>query len=922
MISGHRHPRLIAHSIVHSVLLVNGLCISVANAQGEAPPAAPEQPPEADTPQTPEVDIAPEASSNPAPEAPVDAAPSQPPAPPQPPAPEAPTAASPEAPVTAEEFSDADFKEFSEGNPFEQEEGEAIIVTVDRRKKDIQKVSSSVQSISGDDLSRKGVTSVRELTASTPYVEIGAQEGNIEIYMRGVGNSNNTEIGDPATAPHIDGIYIPRPRGFGTMFFDVERVEINRGPQGTVRGRNAAAGTINIVTKAPKPGEWEAEGNFQLGNYNQRLAKGVVNVPIGDKFALRFAAFTERRDPYYTNKGGDPEIRAAEDADTWAYRLSGRWVPTDNVTVTVRFDNTKERGTGWVGSNYTDILLNGLDPSEVPDPRAVAYVGHQPSQSLDHWGVSADIEVDFGPVGLQVLSSYRDLAYRQNTGTTNGVFYNGLNTGNLDRYTTAFWYTTSQSYVNEIRLFAPDTSRFRWSAGFFHFMEEQYVFLGGVEDKQWGWMGQEFNHPDVPSSSIAGYVDATFDITETFRALGGFRFTNESKARDGIGGGFTFSCDGSVMDDAGNPACNPAEEARYGTEGFRFKQDGRTDYREGTDARSRVETYLDGIESFGARDEFPDLIYDANGELREGIDVGGAFREQHGKVSANFPDFRVGLEWDVKPANMLYLTFTTGHKSGGFNDTVYAESAAPFSPTFGPEALYATELGSKNVLLDKKLVWNASAFWYMYNDYQTNNVRQYERASNATVSVRENAGDARILGLESDVLAHLPQGFNARASISLLDARFLGADVVDTRVSWDPAEQDDNRVNLEDNFLPRAPQLGLAYGIEQNIPTEIGYFDWSFSGQTKSKMYMTQFNGEGFDLRGNKNPVFSDVIPWTTRLDASIGYTRSEGNIRVDAFVSNITNMTYMTSLINTPNLNLRFFNPPRMMGVRMSMFL
>lgn len=910
-----RHPRSIAQSVAYSALLVNALSASVAYAQDEAPAVAPEEAPPAPAPEA-----APETPPEAAPEAPPADAPAEP-APEAPPAPAEPSVGV-DAQVGAEEFSDDAFKEFSDNNPFEQDEGEAIIVTVDRRKKDIQKVSSSVQSISGEDLNRKGVTSVRELTASTPYVEIGASEGNIEIYMRGVGGNDNTEKGDPAVAPHIDNIYIPRPRGFGTMFYDVERVEINRGPQGTIRGRNAAGGTVNIVTKAPKPGEWEAEGSFQLGNYNQRLAKGVVNIPVGDRFALRFAAFSESRDPYYTNKGGDPEIRAAEDADTWAYRLSGRWVPTENVTVTVRFDNTKERGTGWVGSNYTDILLNGMDPSEVPNPRAVAYVGHQPSQSLNHWGVSADVEVDFGPVGLQVLSSYRDLAYRQNTGTTNGVFYNGLDAGNLDRYTTGIWYTTSQSYVNEIRLFAPDDSRFRWSAGFFHFMEEQYVFLGTVEDKQWGWMGQEFNHPDVPSSSMAGYVDATFDITDTFRALAGFRYTNEKKERNGIGGGFSFSCDGSALDAAGNPACSPAQEARYGTEGFRFKQDGRTDYKEGNDPVSNVQTYLDGIESFGTRDDFPGLIYDGEGNLRDGIDVGGGFREQHGKVSNNFPDFRVGVEWDLEPLHMLYLTFTTGHKSGGYNDTVYSEAAAPFAPSYGPETLYATELGSKNLFLDKKLVWNASAFWYMYQNYQTSNVQEYANAGNATVTVRENAGDARILGLESDVVAHLPQGFTARASVSLLDARFVGAEVVDTRVSWDPATLDQNRVDLKDNFLPRAPQLGLAYGIEHNIPTEIGYFDWSLSGQTKSKMYMTQFNGEGFDLQGNENPVFSDVIPWTTRLDASIGYTRPEGDIRVDAFISNITNMTYMTSLINTPNLNLRFFNPPRMMGVRASMYL
>lgn len=909
--------------VMQCATFVNGLLISTAYAQQGTPapePPAQENPPEAEAPFSEQGQ-----DSAPGPEAPA----GETPAPSgvgetndQTPEPEAPSADAPAPDAgmqgTEEAFSDADFQAFSDSNPLQQGEAEAIIVTTDRRSKDIQKVSSSVQSISGEDLERRGVTSVRELTAATPYVEVGASEGNIEVYMRGIGSNDNTEKGDPGSAPHIDGIYIPRPRGFGTMFYDVERVEVNLGPQGTVRGRNALGGSINIVTNAPKLGVWEANGSFQLGNYNQRLAKAAVNVPFGDRFSLRLATFSERRDPFYENRGGDPEIRAAEDADTWAYRVSGRWVPMDNVSVTVRLDNTKERGTGWVGSNYTDLLRLGLDPEEVPNPRAVAYVGHQPSQSLDHWGVSADIQIDFGAASLQVLSSYRDLQYRQNTGTTNGVFYHGIDAGDLDRYTTSVWYTTSESYVNEIRLFAPDTASFRWTAGFFHFAEEQYVFLGQVEDHTYGYMGQEFNHNDVPSGSIAGYVDATLDITDTLRALAGFRLTSEFKERHGIGGGFNFACNQTNVPEG--ETCAGFNDERYGTEGFQFTQDGRTRYDEGgrtasaEDARERVDIYLDGIETFGARDTLEELLN------QPGADVGLGFREQHGDVSEVFPDFRVGGEWDVAPLNMLYLTFTTGHKSGGFNDTIYVEGEdRPYAATFESETLYATELGSKNVLLDRKLVLNAAAFWYAYLNYQTSNVQEFG-PTEASTTVRENTGDARVLGLQADAVGYLPNGFTARGSMMLLDARYLGAQVLDTRVSWTPMAE--NTTDLEGNFLPRAPQLALSYGIEQNIPTAVGYFDWSLSGQTKSKMYMTQFNGEGHDLDGNYNPVFSDVVPWTTRLDASVGYTRTEGDIRIDAFVSNLTDMTYMTSLINVPNTNLRFFNPPRQFGGRLSMFL
>lgn len=824
----------------------------------------------------------------------------------------------------------SDTSEFPE-SPFYPAEGDPTFVTVDRRKKDVQKVAGSVHAISGGELARRGVTSMRELPATTPYVEVGAREGNIELYIRGIGASDNLEQGDPAIAAHLDGVYIPRQRGAAIRFFDVERVEINLGPQGTLWGRNALGGSLNVVTKAPKPGEWEADASVQLGNYNQRLTRAAVNVPLSDRFALRFALLSERRDPFYENKGGDPLLKAAEDADTWAYRLAARWLPTGNMSVTVRFDDATERGTGSVGSNYTEALRRGVEPSEVPNPRAVAYVGHQPSQSLDHWGISSNIEVDFGSAGLEVISSYRDLTYTQHTGNTNGVFFHGVNDIDLDRYTDSVWRTNSQSQVNEIRLFAADNSRFRWTVGFFHFFENQTIFLGQVEaDPSYGWLGQEYNYNDVPSGAVAGFADATADLTHAFRALAGFRLTSEFKERNGIGGGFGLQCNPEALaeaqrDDPDATCLSPSDPSfdngiRWGTPGFQFKQDRRTDYTAGSDANTlegvadRVDTFIDGIESWGSRDEVERFL------AQPGADVGTGFVEQHGSVRHLFPDFRLGVEWDVTPLSLLYLTFTTGHKSGGLNDNVYVPGDAnSYVAPFGPESLYSTELGSKNLLLDKRLVLNGAAFWYAYSNYQTSNVQAFG-AAKIERTVRGNDADARVLGLQIDAVGYLPRGLTGRASLTLLDARFLNANVVDTRLSRTTSEQP--RLSLDGNFLPRAPQVAMSYGIAQVIPTDLGYFDWAVSGQTKSKMYMTQFNGEGYDGDGLQSPLLNDVVPWTTRIDASVGYAKPESDIRFDAFVANLTNIAYMTSFANVPNANLRFFNTPRQYGIRLSVYL
>jgi iron complex outermembrane receptor protein len=801
-----------------------------------------------------------------------------------------------------------------------------VKVTIDRRLKSIQDVSGSAQAFSEADLERKNVQSLRDLTAATPYVEVGTQEGNFEIYIRGVGSNNNTEIGDPATAAHIDGIYIPRPRGLGSMYFDIERVEMLRGPQGTLRGRNAMAGTLNIVTAQPKLGEWGASGSFQLGNYMQRLTKAMLNIPVGDNVAFRFAGFSERRDPYYKNEHGNSSIRAPEDADTYAYRASFKWAPSDKVALLIRHDATFERGTGITGTNLTEAMQNGILPEEIPDLRSMGFYGNQPSQSLDHLGVSAELTLNLGPVNVQLVNSYRHLKYTQVVGNSGGVNYNGNPPNNLDNYSATFWDTRSDSIVNELRLYSPDDARLKWTAGVFNLYESQYVFLGNTNDNAWGWAGQEYNHPDVKDGAIAGYADATFDISQIWRVLGGIRVTKDWKHRNGIGWGYSVGCqEGATPEQCTN------RQFRFGTEGFRFAGKGRTDYTAGTDQASMLADFTNGIAQYGARDDLLGLISQPGASLPQ-------MTEQHGSVSPNpFVDFRVGLEHNLAPTSLLYATFSTGHKSGGFNDTLtYTDENTGMKrtsvPEFGSESVYATEIGSKNQFANKKVTFNAAAFWYAWMNYQANTVESFGGAAGCvdsmdpnckrgqSSSVRRNVGNARILGIDADLTAHLPSGFTGRLAAAFLDARFLGAEVTDTRISWDPTQQP--KVNLKGNFLPRAPQVALSYGIEQSIPTPVGYFDWSLSGQSKSKMYMTQFNGDGKDSTGAVNPLLSDVVPWTHRFDASIGYARPQGDIRIDAFMTNITNMTYATSIINSPGLNLRFYNPPRMMGVRFSMYL
>jgi iron complex outermembrane recepter protein len=184
------------------------------------------------------------------------------------------------------------------------EDSQRIIVTANRRREEAQKVSGVVQAISGENLRKDGIVELRNLQTAIPGMSIANQEGNIEIYIRGVGSANNTELGDPAAAPHINGVYIPRPRGLGVMFFDIDRVEVNKGPQGTLYGRNALAGTLNLITTKPKLGESSGYMQAELANRNGLGGEAAFNMPLGDRMALRGAAQYTQKDYGFQNRVG------------------------------------------------------------------------------------------------------------------------------------------------------------------------------------------------------------------------------------------------------------------------------------------------------------------------------------------------------------------------------------------------------------------------------------------------------------------------------------------------------------------------------------------------------------------------------------------------------------------------------------------
>jgi len=876
-----------------------------------------------------------------------------------------------------------------EATPGEGELDE-VVVTVDRRRKDLQDYSGVAASFSESKLASVGITNAREMAAMVPGLQIGVQEGNTEVYIRGVGSDNNTELGDPAVALHVDGVYIPRPRGVGSMFFDIERVEVNSGPQGTLRGRNAMGGAVNIVSARPKLSEFGANAEATFGTFAQRRYQGMVNIPIGETLAVRVAGFSEVHDPYYVNAGPIYDLTPAENANAYALRAQLLFQPVKPLQVLVGYDLTREGGTGYLGANFQGPLTatdttgaltapdgtpsSATNPVGIPfdigdleNPRRVYYRGMHPSTDLIHQGVRGEVTYDAGPVIVQGLASYRWLRYEQVTGANAGAVTPGYDFSNPDlpdAYTNGFWDTRSQSFIGEIRAFAPDDARLRWTAGGFFFDEQQQVFSGQVSDPANGFGGAEFNMPDVQGGSYAAYVDATFDVTETFRALGGLRYTHESKSRhDGL-----WALHQNF----------PGGENRFGTPGYKPEGLNRTLYDFPRDAQGnfngtiedRVNLFLNGVDSFGARDTLPQAICNdpPEGQARVVPNADGVGMRctngvrptlssqfynavpQNNDVENDFVDWRLGVEYDLTKDSLLYFTVTTGHKAGGFNDTAPPAPGVVgelYNSEYDPESVLAFELGSKNTFFNRNLRLNGSAFLYRYDDLVFQTIvgvggdtasGDIENANQAAPNsaVRQNAPTTTpIYGLDVDATLRLPLGLEAELHVLLMDAKF--ADDTLTTYTYPSNNAAENWVvDLGGNWLPRVSRVTLNYTLSQLIFTSFGSFDWVVQAQTRSQHYMSVYNGDGRMMqpaegeapqspglynRLNANESlqqrFTDVVPTYTRFDIGAGWKHPDGRISINAFVNNVGNIAYSTSIITTPTLNLRFFNPPRTAGVR-----
>ena len=222
--------------------------------------------------------------------------------------------------------------------------GGDIIVTAEKQATSVNKTPIAITALAGDKLLEQNVKSVADLTGIAPNVQIHTigVDSYVGVSIRGITNTDYGAAANPAVSTYVDGIYVALPQGFASEIYDLDRIEVLRGPQGTLYGRNATGGNLNVVTADPK---WAFGGMADLsyGSYNDVLAHAVVNLPVSDTFAVRVGGFFHRSDGFWNTQGTTARNYGA--ADDIGARVTALWKPSDTFKWRLSYSGSVSKGT-------------------------------------------------------------------------------------------------------------------------------------------------------------------------------------------------------------------------------------------------------------------------------------------------------------------------------------------------------------------------------------------------------------------------------------------------------------------------------------------------------------------------------------------------------------------------------------------------
>jgi iron complex outermembrane recepter protein len=424
-----------------------------------------------------------------------------------------------------------------------------IIVTANRTESLASKTPVSLTAISGEGLREAGITNPTALAEQVPSLSIDRVNGGIQLTIRGVTSTDTTEKGDPSAAFLLDGVYIARPQTQEVSFFDVSRVEVLRGPQGTLYGRNTTAGLVNVITNRPSTDALSGSVDVGYGNFGAWQATGVINAPLGENAAIRAAVNYDRRDNYLV---AGPLFTGKH--NPFKENLSGRvsalfkW---DSGDVIIRGDYSD------IGGNPFDLLplqrffapgVADVDPVYVGgslssrDARYLnAPIAWDLSRNNKSWGIGGELNQELGGLVLSYVGSYRKSTRDESDAR---ISRDGVNAFRV------LWDASYRQQSHELRLATNGDGPLTAQVGAYYFKEDSDIVLKlnlGANPGATGEVGTTLGFFQSPTKAktYAFFGQATYSLTDAFRATAGVRYSHDDKSRVGFNANCTnmfFNC--------------------------------------------------------------------------------------------------------------------------------------------------------------------------------------------------------------------------------------------------------------------------------------------------------------------------------------------------------------------------------------------
>ena len=345
---------------------------------------------------------------------------------------------------------------------------EEVTVLATKREQSLQEVPIAVSVVSAETLEQAQINDIIDLQATVPSLRVSQLQtsGNTTFIIRGFGNGANNPGIEPSVGVFIDGVYRSRSAAAITDLPNLERIEVLRGPQSTLFGKNASAGVINVVTAEPNLEAYEGSASFTYGNYNQTILKGDINGPIGENFGFSLSASSNQRDGYFTNLYTGNELN---ERDRWGVRGQLLWLPTENIKLRLIADYDKINedccGVANLVDGPTGIAVRLVGGQLVPnDPYAYEnYYDFDPTNEIENSGVSLQADFNFAnDLLLTSITAYREQSRYDNADVdfTSAAMV-GVNSGD----------TQIDTFTQELRL-SQSTDSFDWMVGAYWFNED------------------------------------------------------------------------------------------------------------------------------------------------------------------------------------------------------------------------------------------------------------------------------------------------------------------------------------------------------------------------------------------------------------------------------------------------------------------